>query len=176
MFRRSLAPALMLAVAITTIGCSKPSEPATADGLAQRSIEGVEVDKLDLDDKTAMGFLAPVGVETGVKDAAHMTSNVGAITIYQYDDEASAKAAMEVWRTGSELTMPVAFLSPGDPVEGVDADENVAVEFASGSGNTPYLAARKGAFVVVSFGAPEAATPVVNAIMAGVDGEGIATE
>lgn len=104
---------LLSALACAVMGCKTSSEgaaEASVDEIAAKPLDGLTIKKLDTDEKTALDFLDPPGVENGVADAAHVITDQGVnYTLYEYDTEDSAKMAMELWRGGKLGQPPFSF-------------------------------------------------------------------
>ncbi len=109
---RKTALGLVLVVAGLSVGCKggAGSGAMSVDDIAATPPAGLTIKKLDTDDKVALDFLDPPGIETGCANAAHVVTNEGAsYAVYDYESEATATMAMSLWKAGKLGEPPFEF-------------------------------------------------------------------
>lgn len=114
---------LSLLVAGLSVGCKGGAPDAgtmSVDDIAATPPAGLTMKKLDTDDKVALDFLDPPGIEAGCTDASHAITNEGvSYAVYDYESDAVATMAMSLWKTGQLGNPPFAFQAATDAFPGL---------------------------------------------------------
>lgn len=129
---------LTMLVAGLSVGCKGDGVGAlSVDDIAATPPAGLTIKKLDTEDKTALDFLDPPGIEAGCTDAVHAVTNEGvSYGVYDYESEAVATMAMSLWKAGILGSPPLSFQATTEPFPSI--------------GENAIFMANQGAFTIVN--------------------------
>lgn len=156
-------------VAISLAGCSGgDAESVSAADITAEPAEGLTIESQECELAQALDYFDPEGVEAGVVDACHVKTSGGPnYTLYGYDTEEGAIAAMLSWGTGIIGSAPFTQMEQVQliPPDGLGDD---AMILTSPSQGITRVVAQKGHYILqVTTGTDEAeARAVADEIMA----------
>lgn len=142
-------PMLAVFAAALALSLGACGGPTTAAAVADPPPQGVEVDRTVTGPEEVVKFQVPPGIENKLKEAVHKIGTPVNYTVYLYNADFAAKAALDLWAKGAVGTdFPDVLLSqPGPDALGAGA---LHLQSVSGEPTIHHFVGRSGPFVVVA--------------------------